>query len=451
MTQLILASKAWQTVWSVGVALLILLAMITIHEFGHYLAGKIFKFKIDEFAIGFGPKLFRKQRKNGEVFSVRALPLGGFCAFRGEDEEDDHPGAFHNKKPWQRIIVLVSGAMMNFLLALVVIIINFGVFGQTMLMAYDVTKDASIDPAYCLQDGDVILEAGGKNVYLSTDLMDAVKGKKQGDKVSMIVLRKGTDGKTTRQKIEVILRTDAKFKNMESTDALYVAIGIAQRVTVTKTTGAGLQIGDVIYKIDGKEAYGISSMTALLDGKTVGETVQMTVYRDGVMQDVTVTLQEYGERTENAKTKAMLGIESGTVSREVYGCSVKFGFFQTIGRAFAYAFRIAGTIFTVLGQLLTGKLGFSSLGGPVTTITMTSQMVASGWRTLLEITAFIGVNLAVFNLLPIPALDGSRVVFTTIEWIRKKPVSRKVEGVIHFIGFVVLIGFALLVDLLHLF
>lgn len=451
MTQLILASKAWQTVWSVGVALLILLAMITIHEFGHYLAGKIFKFKIDEFAIGFGPKLFRKQRKNGEVFSVRALPLGGFCAFRGEDAEDDHPGAFHNKKPWQRIIVLVSGAMMNFLLALVVIIINFGVFGQTMLMAYDVTKDASIDPAYCLQDGDVILEAGGKNVYLSTDLMDAVKGKKQGDKVSMIVLRKGTDGKTTRQKIEVILRTDAKFQNMESTDALYEAIGIAQRVTVTKTTGAGLQIGDVIYKIDGKEAYGIPSMTALLDGKTVGETVQMTVYRDGVMQDVTVTLQEYGERTENAKTKAMLGIESGTVSREVYGCSVKFGFFQTIGRAFAYAFRIAGTIFTVLGQLLTGKLGFSSLGGPVTTITMTSQMVASGWRTLLEITAFIGVNLAVFNLLPIPALDGSRVVFTTIEWIRKKPVSRKVEGVIHFIGFVVLIGFALLVDLLHLF
>ena len=147
----------------------------------------------------------------------------------------------------------------------------------------------------------------------------------------------------------------------------------------------------------------------------------------------------------------MLGIEEGMVSREIYGCSVKLGFFQTIGRAFQYAFRIAGTIFTVIGQLLTGKLGFSSLGGPVTTISMTSQMVAAGWRTLLEITAFIGVNLAVFNLLPIPALDGSRVVFTTIEWIRKKPLSRKIEAVVHFVGFVVLIGFALLVDLLQLF
>ncbi len=451
MTQLILASKAWQTVWSVAVALLILLVMITVHEFGHYVAGKIFKFKIDEFAIGFGPKLYRKNRKNGEVFSVRALPLGGFCAFRGEDEDDDHPGAFHNKKPWQRIIVLISGAMMNFLLALVVIIINFGVFGQTMLMAYDVVKDVAVDPAYSLQSGDVILEANGKNVYLTTDLMDAVKGKQKGDKVTFTVLRKGEDGKNHRQTVEVVLRTDANIKNLESTESLYDAIGIAQRVTVTKSTGAGLQAGDVIYQIDGAEAYGVPSMIALLDGKTAGQSVTVTVWRDGAMQDVTVTLLDAGELTENAKVKAMLGIEEGTVSREIYGCSVKLGFFQTIGRAFQYAFRIAGTIFTVLGQLLTGKLGFLSLGGPVTTISMTSQMVAAGWRTLLEITAFIGVNLAVFNLLPIPALDGSRVVFTTIEWVRKKPLSRKIEAVVHFVGFVVLIGFALLVDLLQLF
>ena len=451
MTQLILASKAWQTVWSVGVALLILLAMITVHEFGHYLAGKIFKFKIDEFAIGFGPKLFRKTRKNGEVFSVRALPLGGFCAFRGEDEDDDHPGAFHNKKPWQRIIVLISGAMMNFLLALVVIIINFGVFGQTMLMAYDVTSDVTIDPAYCLESGDVILEVNGKNIYLSTDLMDAVKGRQKGDKVLVTVLREGADGKRAKQQIQVVLRTDTNFKNMESTEALYDALGIAKRVTVTKSAGAGLLEGDVIYKIDGAEAYGVPTMTTLLEGKTAGETAVLTVYRDGAMQDVLVTLQDYGERADNAKTKAMLGIESGTVSPEIYGYSVKLGFFQTIGRAFAYAFRIAGTIFTVLGQLLTGKLGFSSLGGPVTTISMTSQMVVAGWSTLLEITAFIGVNLAVFNLLPIPALDGSRVVFTGIEWVRKKPISRKVEGIIHFVGFVVLIAFSLLVDLLHLF
>ena len=100
-------ASVMSTVGSVCLAILILLAMITVHEFGHYVAGKIFHFKINEFAIGFGPKLFSRTKKNGEVFSVRLLPLGGFCAFEGEDEENPHPDAFNNKRPWQRIIVLL--------------------------------------------------------------------------------------------------------------------------------------------------------------------------------------------------------------------------------------------------------------------------------------------------------------------------------------------------------
>lgn len=118
-------SDVMKTIGSVLLAILILLAMITVHEFGHYIAGKIFKFKINEFAIGFGPALYKRTKKNGEVFSVRALPLGGYCAFEGEDEENSHPDAFNNKKPWQRIIVLFAGAFMNYLLALLLIITSF--------------------------------------------------------------------------------------------------------------------------------------------------------------------------------------------------------------------------------------------------------------------------------------------------------------------------------------
>ncbi len=127
----------------------------------------------------------------------------------------------------------------------------------------------------------------------------------------------------------------------------------------------------------------------------------------------------------------------------------RFGFFETIGRAFAYSGKIAGSIFRVLGELLTGKIGISSLGGPVTTITTTSKIVSMGFRYFLEIAGFIGVNLAVFNLLPIPALDGSKVVFTLIEWVRGKPISRKVEAIIHGVGFILLLGFAVLVDILQ--
>ena len=109
-------------------------------------------------------------------------------------------------------------------------------------------------------------------------------------------------------------------------------------------------------------------------------------------------------------------------------------------------------IFTVLGQLITGALGISSVGGTVTTISVTAEAIkVGGFRNLLNISSFIGVNLAVFNLLPIPALDGSRVVFTLIEGIRKKPLNRNVEGIIHTVGLFALLLFAVFVDLQRCF
>ena len=141
-------------------------------------------------------------------------------------------------------------------------------------------------------------------------------------------------------------------------------------------------------------------------------------------------------------------------SMDIYGLYTtqqKQGFFDSIGHSFAYSVRLGGMILRSLGELLTGKLGLDSMGGPVTTIKVTSEVAASGLASFLNIAALIGVNLAVFNLLPIPALDGCKVIFCIIEWIRKKPVNRKVEAWIHFIGIIFLFGFAILVDLLQLF
>ena len=101
------------------VALLALVVMVVIHELGHYSMGKLFDFKINEFAIGFGPPMFKKKLKGGEDFSIRPVPLGGFCAFEGEDEDNSDPRAFNNQKPWKRLIVLFSGAFFNFLSAII--------------------------------------------------------------------------------------------------------------------------------------------------------------------------------------------------------------------------------------------------------------------------------------------------------------------------------------------
>lgn len=417
VNNLLSAAEVWSTVGSVALAILILLVMITIHEFGHYVAGKIFHFKINEFSIGFGPAIFKhRNQKTGELFAVRLIPLGGYCAFEGEDgldeEEPDrgkrkkkkekeeapfpelegqkaeavqpaesvkkqpHPDAFTQKKPWQRIIVLVSGALMNYLLALLLIVIGFFAYGQTTVAVYEAEPTDEITAEYCLQDRDIMLAAEGKNLYLTTDIARALNGKKTGDLVSFRVSRvvgQTEEGKNIREEreVKIMLRADVEVHNSADLDCVWKALGIRY---VEDDTGSGYMLATSYYK---------------------------------------------------------------------------FGFWETLGRSFAYSFKIADSIFRILGELLTGKLGISALGGPVTTITMTSQIVSRGFRSFLEIAGYIGVNLAVFNLLPIPALDGSKVIFTLIEWVRGKPVNRKVEAIIHAVGFVLLFGFAILVDFLQ--
>lgn len=356
----------------IALAVLVLLVMITIHELGHYLSGKILGFGIEEFAIGFGPKLFSKKKKDGEIFSVRLLPIGGFCAFKGEDADSDDPTAFNNKKPWQRIIVLISGALMNYVLALLIIVTMFGVYGQSALMTYAVEDPTPIyTTEQSFQNRDVIIKANGKNIYLTTDLMSAIKDKEQGELIPFTVRRAGKD-------VEIIikLRSDTKFANLEDNVRLAKSLGIKY------------------------------------------------------------TTDEQGNLT--AMGFATTGL--------------KLGFFRTIAMSFEYSFKLALSIFMVLGQLITGALGISSIGGTVTTISVTATAVkVGGIRNLLNIASFIGVNLAVFNLLPIPALDGCRVVFTAIEGIRKKPISRRVEGLIHTVGFALILMFAIFIDLQQCF
>ena len=171
------------TIGSVLLALLILLAMITVHEFGHYLAGKALKFKINEFAIGFGPKLFKRaSKRTGELFSIRALPLGGFCAFEGEDDgEDENENSFTRKAPWKRIIVLLAGPLMNYVLALFLIIVSMFAFGQPVFKVGSVAEyegdNAEVYAEYSLEAGDDILKINGKTVYMVTDVVSALDRK----------------------------------------------------------------------------------------------------------------------------------------------------------------------------------------------------------------------------------------------------------------------------------
>ena len=342
------------------VALLCLMVMIMIHETGHYLVGKAFHFTILEYSIGFGPKIFQKvNEKTGEKFTLRWIPLGGYCQFKDEDEEATDPGSFNAKPVWQRILVLFAGAFMNFISAIVFVIIFLCAFGDFVPKVYK-TYDF-VDPAYTQQ----------------------------------------------------------------------------------------LEVGDVIYKVDGKNTYSLADpnkLKYLLSGK---DDVVLTVDRNGEIMDINVHIAEYqGQLTTD--TGEVIDIHGTGIGMSASYLQQKVSFFKAIPRAFQFAYEEVALIFRTFGSIFRGAAKVSeNMGGTVTAITVLSQLAENGFQAVFYGLCVLSVSIGVMNLLPFPALDGCRIVFCIVEWIRRKPNNRKIEAIINFAGLIVLILLAVTLDLLH--
>lgn len=490
------ASGVISTVFSVLVALLILLFMITVHEFGHYIVAKIFDFRVNEFSIGMGPALYKRKLKNGELFSIRALPLGGYCAFEGEDEDNADPRAFNNKKPWQRILVLIAGAFMNFISAILVFSIAFCGYGQMCVQAFEIENPAELT----LNDGDVILTLNEKDIYLSTDIIGALDGCKEGDEISAEVLRGGV-----RQKIKIKLKSTPNSGNLQDYSGVLKSLSFATIIGASETLkinspyvvstgdwilrycydspakengelatlGEDYYYGYTVYDKNGKKAeYAVSADDYLSFPRAYSQEVLCEAVRklktgdkfyvfvsraisDSEAERVLIEVDadapgvDYSSFSDEQCLK-FLNVETLQGQWRMSSENVRFGFFENIGRAVVYSLKNCAVSLRALWQILTGKLSINNMSGTIGTIALTSQVASQGFNYTLEMAGLIGVSLAVFNLLPIPALDGARAVFVAIEWVRKKPVNRKVEGIIHAVGLIALLLFSLSIDLIKL-
>ena len=474
-------SNVFEAIFGVIIAILVLLLTITVHEFGHYIVGKILKFKINEFAIGMGPAIFKKTKKNGEVFSIRLFPLGGFCAFEGEDDagapgkekqpevyseyqqqtENTTPqlseNAFNNKKPWQRILVLIAGGLTNIIFATLIIALNFTFYGHFSLTPGEIAPSlVVVEQAYSLEGGDKIIEVDGKYIYLTTDLIDALNGKKKGDIVSVKV----ENGGSVSVK-QVALRADVTASGMTDYFGCFDALGVATTLSVATEEGSQfLDSASLLGLADGTRFYSLTDLYGYLSTKSEGDTVTFLIDKNGETDTMQIVLGEGFDdinveyesiKEQNVAFKNFFKIKSFYLSYDIATENTRLGFFEGLLRAPVYGVKTMLITFKSLGGLFNGSVKLSDVSGPVGTISLTSQYVTLGFNYVLEIMALIGISIGIFNLLPIPALDGGRVVFVLIEWIRKKPVNRKVEGVIHFVGLIVLLAFAILVDLLKLF
>ena len=229
------------------VALLCLMLMIMLHELGHYTFGKIFKFKINEFAIGFGPKLFSKtNKKSGEVFSIRAVPLGGFCSFAGEDEEGDNDGDFNKRPVWQRIIVLFAGAGFNFLSAFIVITIFFSAYGEYFPVVGNVyqhveyMEDGSysiLEDSQQLKEGDVIISVNGKECYslLEYNRLSSLISKEE-DNIEIVVIRNGERQTVNVTKEYYVSYTESGEKDSEGNPILQEQISKSKGLGISMAT-----------------------------------------------------------------------------------------------------------------------------------------------------------------------------------------------------------------------
>lgn len=337
-------------------AILALLIMIMVHEFGHYITGRLLGFRILEYSVGFGPAIFKKEKKD-ILYSVRWIPLGGYCKFKGEDEDDDNdPRAMNNMPAWKRIIVLASGALFNLIFSIILAFFILWLAGAGYPTASTVTYDS---PAYgVLQAGDEIIEVNGNTFDVTGEI-------------------RSSGGKP----VEIVWRRDGKIMSG--------------------------QVTPVLSPVKGD------------DGKILTDD------------------------------------EGNEVKAYMIGVTLKTDGSFTIGEAFVRSFKLcgyyAGAIFDFLAHF-----NIDQVGGPVTTIGSIAVSSAEfGFTTFLNMFVFVGVNLAVFNLLPIPALDGARIVFVliyaVIEKIKGRKVSRNAEAMIHTIGLLALFGLVIFAEINQLF
>ena len=334
--------------WPYLVAILAFVLLIIIHEFGHFIAAKICGVRVNEFAVGFGPKLFKK--KIGEtVYAWNLVPLGGYCAMEGEDEGSTDERAFCNKGPFKRLFIVANGAIFNLILGLILVAITLipsDRFATTTVAKFE---ENAISSQHGLKAGDEILSVDGRKIFTTYDLSYAFTGVDDGA-VDMTVKRNG-------EKVDL---KNVKFATEKENDISYIKVD---------------------FYVKGEE-----------------------------------------------KT-----------------------FLSFIGHTFDTAIANCRVVWFSLIDLITGKYGLSAMSGPVGITAVIGSVAKTNLFNILPIMALITINLGLFNLFPLPALDGGRIIFILIELITRKPVPQKYEGWVHTIGLILLLGLMLLITAKDIF
>ena len=407
------------------IALLVFSVIVLFHELGHFLLAKRNGIAVTEFSLGMGSRLLSTE-KGGTRYSLKLFPIGGSCMMVGEDEDDDSEGSFNNASVWARISVVAAGPIFNFILAFVFAMIITSVVGYDPARVLQVTEGSPAAQAG-LKEGDIIKEFQGRHISIGRDLDSYMT--LHGLKDEEISLTYERDGK----------KHDIQFQaNSESRYMLgftYLSEGIPEITQVMLNSAmakAGVMPGDIIREINGTAVADSQEIQAYLQEHPLdGTEITLGIERDGKVE----TISAIPQMTKH--------VDSGFIYN-IY--REKTNFLGVMKYSAVEVRYWVSTTVESLMMLIKGQFSVNDLSGPVGIIDVIgdSYEEAKGegammvWMQMLYWAILLSANLGVMNLLPIPALDGGRLVFLLIESVRKKRLNPNVEGMIHFAGFVLL-------------
>ncbi|MBR3888125.1 MAG: RIP metalloprotease RseP [Clostridia bacterium] len=397
----------------------ILGTLVTIHELGHFIVAKLCNVKVHKFSIGFGPKLFK--RDSGETeYTLRLIPFGGFVQMEGEEERSDDERAFNKKPIRQRIAIVSAGAIVNIIFA---IIVYFAL--ASVNNSYYSTQITGLDegPLYeaGLRSGDIILSVNGKKVLMQGDVESIIENSKEDS----LVFEYERSGEVFEKQIEIPIQ-EMGFLGV----AFYESGEVMYLVTGSPAEKMDLKIGDVAYAVNGIEANNSDEI--------------VNEIRKVISGDITISVMRSGESLElPGKTESTIG--------RVYTLmcnTVQPGFWK--GLKYAWGSTWFYLRETVIGtaEIFLGKAQNVEVMGPVGIAEKISE--TSAWFEFFNLMSAISLSLGIFNLLPIPALDGGRILILVIEGIRRKPMKESIEQGLILAGFGAIILLALVITIMDL-
>lgn len=438
------------------ISLLVFTVIIVIHELGHFLLAKKNGIGVTEFSVGMGPRIVtivktkkgftckffasqgycekREDWKDITRYSWKIFPIGGSCMMLGEDEVLEDDKAFNKKGVWAKISVIAAGPIFNCLLAFLLAMIIIGSVGYNPAKVSGVKAGSSAEAAG-IQKGDVITSINGSKVQIGSDLSIYLQFQPlKGDEVKLTYKR------AEEQKEAII---DPNYQTYMLGLGCEGTSHTAPAKVVEVSEGgaselAGLKVGDIIKSIDGTAIETDAQWSEYISGLSLTQASVSVVYeRDGVEKEVSITPKSYEGKALGFSIASGFDMENGREKTGVLGV-LKYS-------AIEVKFWITTTVKS-LGQMIRGKVSMDDISGPVGIVAMIGdsyEVSKSGGLGLIFLNLFnIGIllsaNLGVMNLLPIPALDGGRLIFLFLEAIRGKAISQEKEGMVHLVGLVAL-------------